>query len=301
MKDSARPVSRIAAPIRNLAQRFAYMGLVTAAFALMMLGKADIVLMERFRTQITDAVTPIIDVLSRPAASLSDMVAHLREMAALKRENSKLRTTNESLLQWQAAARRLESENRALRGLLNFTPGAHPRFITARIIVQGGGSFVQTMLINAGSNDGIRKGQAVLSGEGLVGRITDVGTRSARVLLVTDLNSRVPIIVESTRRRAILAGANTDLPHLNHLTAVKDTPLIDSAVSPGDRIVTSGHGGVFPLGLPVGVVASVSDGGIAVRPLVRADFLEYVRVADFGLSGILQLPPASRAGRTAVK
>ncbi|HER26444.1 MAG TPA: hypothetical protein ENI69_04980 [Rhodospirillales bacterium] len=93
----------------------------------------------------------------------------------------------------------------------------------------------------------------------------------------------MPVLVEPTRTRAILAGNNTDRPRLIHLPP-------GVTVSPGDRIVTSGDGGVFPMGLPVGVIETVSEAGITMQPFVRRDRIEYVRLIDFGLKGVIPLP-----------
>ena len=268
-------------PIKGLIQRFAYVGLVVAAFGLMLLGKADVLLVERIRTQVTDALAPILDVLSRPVATVSDVVDQVRELASLHEENAGLRGDKVRLLQWQTAARRLEAENKALRALLNFVPGPEASYVTARVIGDTGGAFAQALVLNAGMRAGVRKGQAVVTGDGLVGRVAGVGTRSTRVILITDMNSHIPVLVERTRTRAILAGDNSEVLRLIRLPP-------GAEVSPGDRVVTSGHGGAFPPGLPVGVVASVSDAGIGVQPFVKRSRLEYVRVVDFGLRGILQ-------------
>ena len=281
MKRPLRPVHRIAVPIKGLIQRFAYVGLVAAAFGLMLLGKADMLLAERIRTQVTDALAPILDVLSRPVATVSDMVDQIRELASLREENAGLREDKVRLLQWQAVARRLEAETKALRALLNFVPGPEASYVTARVIGDTGGAFAHILVLDAGYRTGVRKGQAVVTGDGLIGRVAGVGTRSTRVILITDLNSHIPVLVERTRTRAILAGDNTEVLRLIRLPP-------GAEVSPGDRVVTSGHGGAFPPGLPVGVVASVSDAGIGVQPFVERSRLEYVRVVDFGLRGILQ-------------
>ena len=291
MNEKLRPVHRVAAPIRSLAQRFAYLGLVVAAFGLMMLGKADVVIVERFRAQVTDAVAPILDAVSRPVATVNDLIAEGQELMELRAENALLRKERERLLQWQTAGRKLEAENRALRGLLNFVPREPRGFISARVIADTGGAFAHSLIVNAGSDNEVRRGEAVVSGDGLVGRIVGVGARAARILLITDLNSRIPVVSEQTRARAVLAGNNSGQPVLDHLPP-------NATVSPGERIVTSGHGGIFPPGLPVGVVVSVSDGGIAVQPFVAADRLEYVRIVDYGLEqGILQPQQLDTTGR----
>jgi len=282
LADTSRTTSRAATSARNLVQRFAFIGLVLGAFALMLLGKADAVLMERVRAQVTDAVAPVLEVLSQPVVAITNVVENVQEITALREENARLRAERERLLQWQSAARNLETENRSLRELLRYVPGPEASYISARVIADTGGAFAHSLVVNAGARAHVRKGQAVITGEGLVGRVAGVGRRAARVLLITDLNSRIPVVVESSRTRAILAGNNSDRPSLIHLPP-------GAVVSPGERIVTSGHGGAFPPGLAVGVVASVSDGGIAVMPYVDRDWLEYVRLVDFGLEGILRI------------
>ncbi len=283
MARGPRSVYRLAQPIRGLAQRFAYISMVAAAVGLMILGKVDVLLMDSIRAHVTDTVAPILDALSRPAESVAKAIEHVRQLSALSQENTLLRESQARLLQWQTAALRLEAENKNLRDLLNYVPGPEPSFITARVIADTGGAFAHSLILNAGVRDGAAKGQAAMTGDGLVGRGAGAGSRSARILLSTDLNSRIPVLVGTGRTRALLAGNNSDRPRLIHLPS-------GETVSAGDRIVTSGHGGAFPFGLPVGVVASVSDGGIGVEPYVERNRLEYVRLLDFGLGAIAKVP-----------
>ncbi len=284
MKENPRVISSITQPIKGLAQRFAYVGLIIAAFSLMLLGKVDTVLVERARTMVTDTVAPILDVISKPVASASQFARKVEAMWSMYEDNERLRQDNLRLYQWQAAARKLEAENQNLRELLRYVPDPDVSFISARVIADTGGAFAHSLLLNAGARDSIQKGQAVVTGEGLVGRIAGVGSRSSRILLITDLNSRIPVMVEPGRVRAVLAGDNTDSPRLIHLPP-------GSILTPGDTVVSSGHGGAFPVGLPVGVVSAVSENGITVQPFVSRTRLEIVRVIDFGLSGILRSEP----------
>ena len=280
MAERPRQIFRVDASIRTLAQRFLYLGLVGAAFSLMLLGKADVLLVDRMRAHVTDAVAPILDFASRPIASAKEMINEVRAMAALKSENDRLLQERARLLQWQAVARKLEAENIALRNLLNFKSGGEASFISARVIADAGGAFAHSIVLNIGKRNGVQNGQAVVTGDGLVGRVAIVGSRSTRVLLVTDLNSRIPVLIESTRTRAILAGNNSDQPKLIRLPPNARVPL-------GDRIVTSGHAGVFPPGIPIGVVANVSDKGITIQPFAIRNTLEYIRVINYGLEGKL--------------
>jgi len=268
------------ATLRLLAQRFAFVALVLASFMLMLLGKADTLLIERVRLVVQDTAAPVLDVMSRPAAAVAQLFASVREIARIRADNVRLKEENERLLHWQTVARRLDEENRALHGQLNYVPDPATSFITARVVGDTGGAFVDSMLVNAGSRDGVRKGEAVFAGEAMVGRIAEVGLRFARVLLLTDINSHLPVMIEGSHAKAILSGENSDRPRLNYLSP-------NAVVQPGDRVMTSGDGGAFPPGLPIGVVSSVQDGAPSVEPFVHRYQLEYVAIVNYGLPGII--------------
>ena len=280
MKDRSGSVLRLAQPIRLWVQRFTFLLLLASAAGLMLLGKADTVIVERIRIEMTDAVAPVLDALSRPIGVINDLIEHGRNVYGLALENRTLREENARLMQWQAVARQLEAENTVLRNLTGFVPETASTEVSARVIGASGGAYVRSVLIAAGARHGVRKGQAAVAGAGLAGRVTEVGDRSARVLLITDLNSRIPVVVESSRDQAILAGDNSDRPRLDYLRA-------NARVSPGDRVVTSGIGGIFPPGIPVGVVVG-TDGGLRVQPPIDWDRLEFLRLVDFGLGGPLR-------------
>jgi len=175
-----------------------------------------------------------------------------------------------------------------LRGLLKAVPEASVSYMTARVIANSGGAYVRTVMINAGSEEGLARGLAVITGEGLVGRLTEVGNRAARVLLITDLNSRIPVTIDGSHANAVLAGDNSERPRLIYVAAPQTVKI-------GDRIVTSGEGGVFPPGLPVGVVAALDGGMPRVDPYVELSQLGYVMAVDYGLSGALPQPASAMA------
>jgi rod shape-determining protein MreC len=240
----------------------------------MLIGKVETVIVERLRTGVTDTMAPILSALSRPAATVTGLIDDFENLRQVHADNQRLRKENERLYRWQHVAQRLEADNLALRALLNFNPVPDASFVSARVIADSGVVYVRSLLINAGRRDGIEKKQAVIDGKGLVGRITELGNRSARLLLLTDLNSRIPVTVEGAGIRAILAGDNTNEPRLLHVGDPAE-------LSAGDRIVTSGHGGVFPPGLPVGVIATVSEGEVRVQTFLDQDSLEYVRIVRY--------------------
>jgi rod shape-determining protein MreC len=278
---------KLAQPLKAWIQRSALLLLVTAAVALMLLGRTESGLIERTRALVADAVAPILDFASRPISGTVDALENAQNLMALAKENASLREANRRLRSWQAVAYRLEAENGALRELLRMVPDPQSRYVTARVVADNGGAFVRSVLVNAGARDGVIQGQAAVTGEGLAGRVAQVGGRSAQVLLLTDMNSRIPVMLAHSRERAMLAGNNTNRPVLLYLGP-------RSRVEPGDRVLTSGDGGVFPAGLPVGVVSASEDGTTRVQPFVDWDRMEYLRLIDFQLPGLLL--PAGGAG-----
>lgn len=279
MKNPSGSVSRLTTPIKAWAQRFAFLFLVVGAFALMLLGKADTLMVERIRTAVGDAAAPILEFIARPIDSISGVVEDIGELADLRARNVSLERENERLRHWQTVARRLEAENTALRNLTELAPDPRLRFLTARVVGDQGGAFARSVLVNAGRRDGVVKGQAAITSEGLAGRVAEVGVRSARVLLVTDINSRIPVLVGERRDRAILAGNNTNQPTLLYLAP-------GTEIKPGDHVVTSGHGAIFPPGLPIGVVSQASETTMRVQPFVDWAHMEFLRLADYKLPSL---------------
>jgi len=282
---------RLAVPVKLLSQRFALPVLVFASVVMVILGKADALLFERIRVVFSDLVSPVLGVVSQPVAAIDQLLDQVQGTFALSAENAQLRQDNARLMQWQQVAQGLTVENARLRELLNLAPDPTVSFVSTRVIANSGGSFVRSVLIDGGSREGIARGQAAMTGAGLVGRVTEVGDRAARVLLVTDLNSRVPVAVDGSRERAVLAGDNSDRPRLLYLPA-------RTTVKVGDRLVSSGNGGIFPPGLPVGEVAAIEDGIVRVEPYAELSRLDYLRIVNYGLSGVLPQPVMPRAAKS---
>jgi rod shape-determining protein MreC len=293
VKEKLGSVIRVAPPMRSLAQRFAFLLLLGTAVGLLMIGRADPKIFEETRMALIDSTAPLLDTLSRPVAKVSDAIDHVRELAHIQETNAALKAENALLLQWQHAARTLLAENDQLRTLLKYSSEEPARSVAARVIGDSSGSFIRSLLINAGTREGVQRGHAAMTGTGLLGRVAATGARSSRVLLISDLNSRIPVLVESSRARAVLAGDNSKRPRLIFVSANAD-------VKVGSRIVTSGHGGMFPTGLPIGVVAEFGDAGIRIETFASSDQLEFVRLVDYGLNGVIgeeSAPTAQGVGR----
>lgn len=284
-------VLRLAMPVKAAIQRFAFLLLAAAAAALLVLGKADLALIDRLKAEANDGALPILEVLRQPVVAVHSAIAEVNELIHLRSENARLRQENTRLLEWQEAARRYERDDASFRRLLKMTNGPAATFISAHVVGDSASAFVRTMLIDAGARDGVEKGQAVVNELGLVGRVIEVGQRSARVLLLTDLNSRIPINIEGARYRGIMAGDNTDKPRIEYLPPT-------AQVQVGERIITSGDGGFLPPGLGIGVVTSIDGGVIRAQPFVdwnRLDVVSLVRYS-FPSPNDGEAPSAQRYG-----
>ncbi|HUI34485.1 MAG TPA: rod shape-determining protein MreC [Stellaceae bacterium] len=257
--------------------------LVLLSAAIVMLGKADQLIFDSVRTAVTDTVAPVLEAFSRPIAAVGSAIDSVQMFVNTYHANARLEAENARLLQWQQTALNLSADNQKLRTLLKAVPENSVSYVTARVIANSGGAYMRTLLINAGTEDHVARGQAAITGEGLVGRLTEVGNRAARVLLITDLNSRIPVMIESSHVNAVLAGDNSERPKLMYLTS-------PDAVKIGDRVVTSGEGGLFPPGLPVGVVSAIESGVPRIEPYVELSQVGYLLVVDYGLSRSLPQP-----------
>ncbi|CAH2600068.1 Cell shape-determining protein MreC [Rhodovastum atsumiense] len=281
---------RLSIPVRQALSKLTLPVLIAAAFGLMLLGKADTVMAERLRTMLADALVPIWGVLAEPVSRVRDAAEDARHLLTLVRDNARLREENEQLRKWQAIALALDAENATLKANLHWIPDPAPSFVTARVVADAGGVYARAVLLSTGPKHGITKGQIALDDRGLVGRVTEAGTRSVRVLLITDMNSRVPVTLESSRSRAMLAGTNGPRPRLMYWP--ENTPPVE-----GERVVTSAEAGAFPAGLPVGIVRLSAQGVPEVEPAARLERLEIVRLFDYDLHGVL--PPEVVAPRAA--
>ncbi|WP_169569854.1 rod shape-determining protein MreC [Sneathiella limimaris] len=270
---------KLAIPLKVFFQRFAFLSLIGLSIVLLVLGKVDLVLMERVRTISTDTLSPVLSTLSQPINALNKGIERVQELASLVEENERLRQQNERLLKWQSISRVLEKENDYYRRMLNALEDPLVLPITARVVGDSGGPFVRTLLLGAGTLDGVRVGQAAVGPHGVIGRVVEVGHQSARVLLLTDLNSRIPVALENSRYKGILVGDNSTSPKLEFLPT-------NAQVSPGDRVVTSGDGGLLPAGWPIGIVSSVVEGQVRVQAYADWSRLEHVSVLRYDLPGL---------------
>ena len=265
--------------LRLLAKKFALVILFFATIVLMILNKNSSPTLEHSEGVALNVVAPIVDFLVIPAKILAQGYDYFSELKQIKQDNRQLKEENRRLKVLQDKYRALQVENKLLANLLNYVPLPETKFVSARVVAEENDAFSHSLVAYVADKD-VSKGDIVLSDQGVVGRVEKVSYRYVKIILMTDINSKIPVMTEKSRIRGILSGDNTMIPKLIF------TPL-DAEINVGDRVVTSGVSGVFPAGLPVGEVVSVSKNEIRVKPFVPREKLEYIKIVRYGIGGLL--------------
>lgn len=221
------------------------------------------------RTHTADITAPALYALSRPVAWIATGADIVRSYFMVHSQNETLEKENRLLKRQLIHLSGVAYENERLQSLLHYVKSTGHEYLSAMVVGSASSPFYRSVTINAGTNDGVHKGMAVVNDQGLAGRIVEAGNTSSRVLLLTDINSNVPVISNSSRERSIMSGNNDDMPQLLYLP--KDTKIRE-----GEVILTSGDGELFPYGLQVGTVHKDIDGGYRVRPFVQWHRLEHI-------------------------
>ena len=245
--------------------------LVLCLVGLFLVWRIDSPRVERFRAAVVDRVVPSFDWAMAPVTATVNLVRDFQSYQRIVQQNQDLRNELQKMKEWKEAALQLEQENARLLDLNKVRLDPRLTFVTGVVLADSGSPFRQSVLLNVGARDGIVDGWATMDGIGLVGRISGVGRDTSRVILLTDPASRIPATIQPSGQTAIVQGDNTAAPPISFL---EDPDL----VRPGDRVVSSGDGGVFPAGLLIGQVAA--DPGGRLRVVLAADYerLEFLRV-----------------------
>ncbi|MDO5529023.1 MAG: rod shape-determining protein MreC [Paracoccus sp. (in: a-proteobacteria)] len=273
-------------PLRRV--MIAVLGL--ALLALFLFWRIDSPRAEAMRAEFIDRFVPRFEWAMAPVTRISRMATSLQSYARIYEQNQELRRELQRMHAWKEAAVQLEEQNAKLLAQNNVRLDPALTSVSGMVMADSGTAFRQSVLLNVGARDGVLDGWAVMDGLGLVGRISGLGQQTSRVILLTDPSSRIPVTIQPSGENALLVGDNTALPLLDFIERPEN-------VRAGDRIISSGDGGVFPPGLLVGQAALATDGRMRTRMAADYGRLEFLRVlrshpaervAD---TGALILPP----------
>ena len=248
--------------------------LILVACGVILLGKADRALVEKLRMRTADLLSPAYALVEWPQEKLRWLSGNLQDIRNLEAENIRLRAENASLRHWYDVAAALADENATLKANLHWIPDNAPDFVTGRVVRDTSGLYARAVLLAINPETAVSKGGIALDGAGLVGRVTEVGKRSARVLLITDSSSRLPVTLEASHAAAIMAGDNSPLPRIIFYPQ-------DNVPIEGERVVTNGEIESLPAGLPVGHVHYLRPGQPVVVPAAALDHVDTLRIFNY--------------------
>lgn len=226
------------------------------------------------RARMLAVLKPALSVVLRPVDAARGLVGDTRALLTAFEENRKLKAENDTLRHWQSVAMALKAENETLRQLATYQPVQKVSYVTARILSTSLGDFSQSLLLDMGAHDGIRNLQPVVDTHGLIGRVTELNPRSSRVLLLSDVTSRVPVVTAGSRARALLVGTGSDMLRLSYVAG-------DAKIKLGEQVTTTEEGGLIPGGIAVGTIFRRDESGYLVKPLRPLTRAEYVRVVQY--------------------
>ncbi len=235
---------------------------------------------------IEGAVALVMSPGQQGLSSITDRIVQtvgaLGSFQVLQERTAELTNINRSLLAENLRLQEIERENQRLRELLSFgetRPGIELRGgqIIARVIGRDSNNFLNFVMVDLGSRHGIEVGMPVLNNEGLVGRVSEVTNTSSKILLISDPLSTVNAILQSSRLTGVVNGVVGDDPVMGFIPQ-------GSLVGVGEVVLSSGMGGNFPKGIPIGQVIEVRQRDFevfqeaVVRPIVDFDRLEFVLI-----------------------
>jgi len=257
---------------------------IALAVVLVLLGKAQSGLFDRARAHATDVMAPLLQKVRAPVAGFDRWIGSIGEIFSVYEQNLKLKEENARLRQWRNVAIVLQGRVGRYQALLHAVPDPQMNRVLARVIGRASRPFLQTMILDAGRGNQVLPGQAVMDARGMIGRIYLTGQRTSWVILLTDLNSRIPVTIAPRNVQAMMTGDNTANPVLN---LVSHTVTLHA----GDQVISSGDGGLLPAGLPVGTVLPDGAGGWRVALLADAAASQDVEILNF--SKPPEAPPAT--------
>jgi rod shape-determining protein MreC len=253
-------------------------GLFIIALLLIMVHKVDLGIVSGVSKGIFYITAPLIRIITLPAEGISYSYKKLSEIINVYNENTRLKKQNEELFMLKDKLRAIQAENKSLKDLLHHIAIPNAKSYTAKIIAENGNAFSNSYIVYLGDfADKIKTGYAVVDKNGLIGRIDLISGKYARVTLITDISSKIPVISQKSRERGILVGNNT-----KELTLIF-TPLL-AELHKGDLLVTSGVGGGLPADIPIARIKKVDVDKITAVPLFNPTKTELIKIIAYDVN-----------------
>lgn len=264
--------------VLRLLKNFMVAGLFVIALLLILVHKIDLGIISGISKGVFYITAPLIHVVTLPAEGISYGYKKTSDILNVYEENKRLQKENEELFLLKDRMKAIKAENILLKKLLYHFDTPETQSYTARVIAENGSTFANSVILYLGEHASeIKSGYAVVNHKGMIGRIDIVSGKYARVTLITDINSKIPVISQKSRDRGILIGGNTQELKLIF------TPLL-AELHKDDILVTSGVGGGLPPDLPIARIIKADVDSITAVPLFNPSKLEIVKIIAYDIT-----------------
>ena len=288
---------RLSVPFRQALSRLTLPVMLMLSLGIVLFGRADQDLGNHLRAGLDDVLAPAYAAIAGPVEALEHGTGAIGNLFNLANQNAELRAENAKLLQWQAVAMALQAQDDALKNALDYVPSPTPEFFTAPVVADLGGVYARSVLVSTSPENAVKPDQIIgaiaMDGRGIAGRVVEAGSHSARILLITDLNSRIPVGLGARGAPALMTGTNGPYPQLLYWSPGQPP-------AEGDMVLSSSAGGAFPSGLPIGVVHYSDQNRPEVLPLADLDDLRLLRLFIYP-STQPELQPVPQTSKPAAK
>jgi rod shape-determining protein MreC len=281
-------VIRLSVPFRQALSRLTLPVMLMLSLGIILFGRADQDLGYHMRAGLDDVLAPAYAALAGPVEALEHGTGAIGNLFNLAGQNAALRAEN---------AKALEAQNDSLKSALDYVPSPTPEFFTAPVVADLGGVYARSVLVSTAPGNAVSPAQLVgavaMDGRGIAGRVVEAGSHSARILLITDLNSRIPVGLGVHGAPALMTGTNGPDPQLLYWSPGQPP-------AEGDMVLSSSAGGAFPPGLPIGIVHYSVQNAPEVLPLADLDDLRLLRLFVYPTSQP-ELTPIVKTAKPAAK
>ena len=237
---------------RDVQQRFSLFALIIVCIILLFVEKIETKPLNYLRSFVKDIIYRGSVIVSSPSKGIKTVSSEIGTHIKVHEKYIKVLEENKILKDKSSDLDFLILENTQLRNLINEQISSSSNLESARVMLDKQSPYLNSFIINIGTNRKLKNGMAVMDGKNFVGRLVDVNFFSSRVLLITDLNSKIPVVTQPSGYHAILNGRGKEKPSLEFLPK-------DHTVNTGDKVYTSGKEGIFSPGIPIGEISIEKD------------------------------------------
>ena len=262
--------------IKNIFKRIEVLFFSFLCLILIIISKTNSGITDTISMKVVEYSMPISTTISLPINFIVKKIINFNNLVDAQNKNLILTRENEKLQSLYIRSLNIQQENLQLRKIINYTGSRSTKYIATRLIAQPYHTYNNNVFIDSGSEQGIKEDNIVIGRNAFIGRISQVGDYKSRVLLATDINSHIPIIISGTKEnfKGILVGNNNNIMQILYLDKL-------AQINIGDMVFTSGDGDSLPPGLLIGAITKFNGKDVEVEMAENVKNLDMVSVISY--------------------